>query len=255
MHNQTSVLAACTALFAVATAFAGTIRFDKYNGPGLDPDHPSTPPTIALGAANNDDPPGKSPRTVNNFGKTFANTSPIDMLFRVDNSRGTTEYLFDENVTNRSGVAWTDFHFALGFGTYDGATDKFVASTLADFLDFDCPNPNPAPSSTKFPDVTHRCNSIDFSGAPGVAANGSGAFSFSIDVPDAGLIPTAAQTRDNTDAVSGYTFTLRQYPTTARVDPPPSDFRQGEAIPEPSTVLLLAGGLGILLLRRRHQTR
>ena len=244
-----ALIPACTSLSA------GTISFDRYNGPGLGGNPAPAPPNIPPGgAANNDDPPGKSAKTVNNILKTFFNTDPIDMIFNVTNSGGTTEYFFDENVLNKSGVAWTDFHFELGFGTFPaaGGPDQFVTSGIGDFLDFDCPLPaNPAPAASAFANPpVHRCNTLDWSGGAGIPNNGAGTFSFSVDVPDAAQIPSAAHRKDGQGKVIGYSFTLRQYPTTAVRPAPPLDFKLGEAVPEPSTWTLVAIGLALAASRR-----
>src|SRR5207249_8438187 len=65
---------------------------------------------------------------------TFTGLGPIDYVFIVTNSSGTTEYQYaDVTINNTSGVTWTGFHFQLGRGGF-GTPDAFVlGATVTDF--------------------------------------------------------------------------------------------------------------------------
>ncbi len=193
-------------------------------------------------AVNNDNAVGFTPNSVF-VSKTFDHIGPIDMVFEVMNTDGTTEYLFDEFVLNNTGVAWSDYHVMLGFGT--GAT--FIPSGDGDFLDFDQPYPqNPASTHSIFASITPQANpdAIDF--VNGVQGDGFGAsITFPVDVPDhdsPGSIPSAYHITDPSGAVIGYTFTLRQYPTVP-------------VVPVPAALPLGVAGLGLLALVRRFRSR
>lgn len=153
--------------------------------------------------------------------KTFTSpTVPIDIVFNVTLSGGTTEYLIAEGIFNASGVPWNDFHVQLGFGT--GA--NFVLANPSLGLSFDG---TPPPSSADLPITALTAQELGYSG--GFIPNNSGmSLSFTIDVPDiAG--------RDGT-----YQFTMREYPSLAS--------------PEPTSIVLAGFGaiaLGLALLRRR----
>ena len=186
---------------------------------------------------NNDNAVAPSPNTITTPGfGIFLNAGGFgisDYEFSVANSGGTTEYFFTTNVSNNSGVAWTDYHFQLGFGT--GA--NFIPVGVGFGLDFDTPNGDPAPASSVFPILNHQANLVDWSGATVNYVLGPGgppfsvAFSLSIDVPD-GLATVHPQGLDR--------FTLRSFPTAQQA-------------PEPLTAALLGLGLaGAALARRRR---
>lgn len=159
----------------------------------------------------------------------------MDYEFNVADSGGTTEYFFTTTVVNNTGIAWTDFHFQLGFGT--GA--NFLPLNVASALDFDAPGNDPAPTSSIFPVLNHQWNVVEWSGATvnyaGSPAGGPVlvAFSLSIDVPDGivGLNPQGVNR-----------FTLRSFPTAPL------------QAPEPTTAALLGVGLACAALRRRRRT-
>ncbi len=168
--------------------------------------------------------PNNNPATVSsNFAaiqKTFtSNTTPIDIVFNVNNSQGVTEYLLAEGPFNGTPLAWNDYHVQLGFGT----GDRFTLANPAFGLQFDN---SPPPSSVNFPTTSFAAQKLDFSG--GLVPAGSGAsLSFTIDVPDSAT-------------AGSYQFTLRQFPSV---------------VPEPSAFILAAmgiAGLATCLWRRRH---
>jgi hypothetical protein len=194
--------------------------------------------TFSLAAApNNDNTAAPSPNTIANPGfGVFLNAGGFGILdyeFNVADSGGTTEYFFTTNMVNNSGVAWTDFHFQLGFGT--GAA--FVPVAAGPGLDFDTPGRDPVPTSSVFPLLNHQPNVVEWSGATVNYLGGPGgapfsvAFSMSLDIPDglAALHPQGANR-----------FTLRSFPTAQQV-------------PEPMTAGLVGLGLAAAALRRRRR--
>ena len=186
-------------------------------------------------APNNDDAAAASPNTIGTGGGIFLNAGGFGILdyeFNLVDSGGTTEYAFSTNVVNNTGIAWSDFHFQLGFGT--GA--DFVPVGVATGLDFDTPGGTPAAFSTVFPTLGQQANRLDWSGATvnylGGAGGGpfSAVFSFSIDIPDglAAAHPAGVNR-----------FTLRSFPTAPQV-------------PEPVTAVLVALGLAGFAAQRRR---
>jgi hypothetical protein len=184
-------------------------------------------PVGATPAPNNDNADGLNPNVIpytfffNGFG------GPIDVEFVLSESGGATEYRVTQTIFNLSQVTWTGFRFDLGFGT----GSSFVSSGALDGLDFDAPDADPAPAANVFPTLAATADSLTWSGGV-VGFVGIVALSFAIDLPDglASFNPAGANR-----------FTLRQVPLTAR------------AVPEPSTVALLAGAL--LGLARRATRR
>lgn len=166
---------------------------------------------------NNDDVAGQSPNELFVTQKHYTGIGPVDLVFDVVNSGGTTEYYFKEGVQNSTGLDWTSYHLELGFGT---GVD-FVKSTSGDGLDFDAPdynstvNFNPAPGFFPLLDVTED----DIIASGGVMPNFSfaGYFEFHVDVPD---------------GISQ--FTVRQSPVVA------------SQVALPSSLLLLAFMLPLL---------
>jgi hypothetical protein len=140
----TGVLDAC---ISGGSAIAGTVTaFQTVTGPGLGT---VTAKKIVTTQPNNDDVVGMpSPNTISMV-KRFDQTAVIDLVFKVNNSGGTTEYFVDESGTNaiwnNMPDTWKGFQFALGFGT--GA--RFIPSSEFDFLDFDQPYP-PSPTPASF---------------------------------------------------------------------------------------------------------
>ena len=162
---------------------------------------------ISTNAPNNDDYVGSATSSPNNFNYItgFDAVGSIDIVLNVDNSGGTTEYIFYAvDLFNFSGSNWTGYKVELGFGT--GA--NFVRSKPGDSLDFDAPvaRVNPRPTCSAF---TNLIQGRDFiSWYAGNIPNGESFvdnFTFAVDVPD------------NLSLINPYgtsQFTLRQTPIT-----------------------------------------
>jgi hypothetical protein len=168
---------------------------------------------VSTSSPNNDNAviPGG---TISVIGKNFTSIGPIDIVFPLTSSGGTTEYFVSEGITNSTGQTWVGFKIELGFGSGTG----FVASTSIDALDFDKPNSDPTPASTAFSTLVHGDDLISWSNGS-IPSGGVMSKSFSIDIPD---------------SLGVGTVTLRQTPI----------------IPEPAS--MLAGGLVLTMLRRRR---
>lgn len=183
--------------------------------------------------------------------KAFESLGPIDVVFEVSNSGGTTEYLLAEGVFNFSGERWSDYHFQLGFG----AGEAFVLSE-DDGLDFDTPHRDPQPEAVAadfttpvFATLEHADDAIEWSGGavpsseslfdPGLEH--FVLFGVSFDTPDDHAIPSSFRT------VDGYRLTLRQFPTTSDAS------RGGPVVAEPGTLALLGLGLASFGLRPRRR--
>jgi len=171
--------------------------------------------------ANNDDVAGLSPNDLWVTQKDYIAIGPVDIVFDVDPTGGVTEYSFREGVSNSTGVDWSGYTIQLGFGTGTG----FVPSTPGDGLDFDGPLFNSPIDFTVFFPSAIPTSEDEIVASGGIHPNGLFSlpyFRFSVDVPD-----------------TFSSFTLRQFPT---------------AVPEPSTVLLTALGLAVLVpLARRKR--
>ncbi len=151
--------------------------------------------------------------------KTFtSSTTPIDIVFNVNNSQGVTEYLLAEGVFNGTGVPWNDYHVELGFGTGAG----FTLANPAFGLQFDN---TPPPSSSNFPSTALAAEKLDFSNGLIPAASGL-SLSYTIDVPDSAT-------------AGSYQFTLRQFPS----------------VPEPGAIVLATIGIVGLGLAVRTRAR
>jgi hypothetical protein len=188
-------------------------------------------------APNNDDATAPSPN-VSVVSKTYGSPGTLDFEYFVSNSGGTTEYFVDEALTgilNLSMVPWSGYTLRLGFGV----GDAFIPSGPMDFLDFDAPDRDPAPTANAFATLAHLSNDLLWSDGI-VASGGTLALTFSMDVPDHNAgIPAGFERRNTAGNIVGYRFTLRQTPTAA-------------AVAEPASGLLLAVGVaGITRSRRR----
>ena len=145
-------------------------------------------------------------------------------MFDVINSGGVSEYLFTEGVFNNTTLNWGSYHIELGYGFDAG----FVKSLSGDGLDFDAPNFNSPfnfnPSPGFFPTVSVTEDDVLASGGVMPYLSFAGYFRFTVDVPD------------------GITsFTVRQSPI---------------AVPEPSSLIFLAGGLaGLAAWQQRRKAR
>lgn len=170
---------------------------------------------------NNNNQDGTTPLLDNNIDvpiKRFDAVGYIDIEFLVTPSGGTSEYLFIESIDNNTGVLWSGYTMQLGFGTGAG----FTPSTAGDFLDFDAPLFDPAPTSAAFPVwIAPNEDLLVFSG--GTHGSGQQVYRIRIDVPD-DILPGDPLT----------TFTLRQTP-----------------VPEPGALGLAGVAIVGLLIRRR----
>lgn len=177
-------------------------------------------PVPTLLTANNDDVVGNSPNQVIVYQKDYTAIGPVDLIFTVIPSGGTTEYLVTEGVFNNTGIDWDGYHIELGFGSGAG----FVKSIPGDGLDFDAPDENSTanfnPGGAFFPTVT-RPTEDDLVAGGGLQPDFTyaGNFVFHVDVPD---------------GIS--TFTIRQSPLP---------------VPEPGSAVALML-FGSVLLRRRR---
>lgn len=211
-------LLAATAIFAApCVAHAGEITAINWFSGIASVAGEAVPPAVA---PNNDDVVGDSTNPIYVLQKHYIGIGPVDLVFDVIPSGGTTEYIVIEGVQNDTGLDWDGYHIELGFGTGAG----FIKSTPGDGLDFDAPGYNSTadfnPGGFFFPTVTHPTED-DLVASGGIQPDFAyaGNFIFHVDVPD------------------GITqFTIRQSPLP---------------VPEPGSALALALLSGALVRRRR----
>lgn len=130
---------------------------------------------------NNDDVAGPSPNEIFVLQKNYMAIGPVDIVFDVIASGGTTEYAVIEGVSNSTGIDWNGYRLELGFGV----GDDFVKSTSGDGLSFDAPDYNsPFDMGLFFPDVVVSEHDVTASGGIHPAAAYMGDIIFHIDVPD-----------------------------------------------------------------------
>lgn len=162
--------------------------------------------------------------------KTFTQLAPIEMVFDVLNTGGTTEYSVGDSVQNMTGQAWGDFTLILGFTNAQGQfvpLTRGLATGLG--LDFDTPNQDPMPSSSVFgAPLIHDSNLLAWKSATAQVPNGGlVSFDFRLDIPD----------NISTLHPDGFSeFTIQQIPSP---------------VPEPSTLLLIGGAIIGLLAALR----
>jgi hypothetical protein len=201
--RSTAILGAAILLWGTGVARAGVITgTPSVAGPG------GTGAAVPLTSASNNDNVVVGNTDLLLFSETFTAIAPIDAVFAVTPTAGTSEY-FASNVTvnNTTGVSWVDFHFSL------------IPAVVGDGLDFDTPTMDPTPTSSAFATLAHGQDTLDWSGGV-VPSGGVVVFSFSIDVPD----------------VAGNTFTLRAVPSIAQ-----------PVVPEPGSLALGGSALLSLL--------
>jgi hypothetical protein len=151
---------------------------------------------------------------------------PMDVVFDLQPSGGSTEYFLQGEFANLTGVSWSGFRLQIGRGT--GANFVPIGDVVSPEVQpprFDL-QLDPAPTASKFATVATSPYEIVWSNGtmePGFGSVFLG-LSFSIDTPD-DLLPSGGAT----------SFTLRQTPIP---------------VPEPSTFAL--GALGICLHRKRR---
>jgi hypothetical protein len=219
--NRSARITAAVALVALllltnASVEAGEVtNLNWYSGIASVGAEPIVPPP----SPNNDDVAGPSPNGVFIPQKAYVGIGPVDLVFDVDDSGGTAEYMIVEGVSNSTGIDWTGYRLELGFGHGSG----FVLSASGDELDFDAPDFNsPVDFSSWFPTWDVDEDVISVSG--GTMPHGAYSlpyFRFHVDVPD------------GIDS-----FTIRQIPI---------------AVPEPSAMAL--SGVGLVMLYHVGQGR
>ncbi len=220
----TRTLTTCVVAFAMLLvandSYAGQMTsFSWYSGVASVAGTTVNPPTDP----NNDNVAGTSPNLFFLTQKNYVGIGPVDLVFGVSDTGGTTEYDFVEGVANSTGLDWGSYHLELGYGI----AGDFVKSTSIDGLDFDSPDfDSPVdfnPSPGIFPTAVVTEDDIYASGGVMPTGTFAGYFEFHIDVPD------------------GITeFTLRQSPV---------------AVPEPSTWALASIGVFTYLLLGRRRLR
>jgi hypothetical protein len=187
--------------------------------------------TVSTPAPNNFDTSTASQNVIafpsGYVGSSFNSLNPLDTVFFVSPSGGTTEYFLSETITNNSGIDWAGFTLS-------------ITDITGSFVFLQSPNFNLTPAPTSNPTVsivTATLNglakqlilgavSVPPFGPAIVPSGGSIDLTFSMDVPD------------NATNFSG--FAIQQSPSP---------------VPEPETLSLLAlGGIG-LWFARRHVAR
>src|SRR4030095_16871560 len=174
----TSILGAILLALGTGAARAGIITGTTVGGPGG-----IGSVFVTTVVPNNDNVTAMNPNTIV-LVEGFTSIAPIDAVFTIAASTGTTEYVDTVVTATVTGVPWSDFHFQL------------IPTTANDGLDFDFPDHDPLPVSTNFTNLVQGQDTSDWSGGS-VGAPGSAVHSLSIDVPDGG----------------GGTFPLRAVPT------------------------------------------
>lgn len=195
--------------------------------------------SVATINPDNDNVTTNNPNIIN-ITKTFLVFAPIDIVFDVANSAGTTEYFITETIVNQTDVEWRDFHFELGFRGFGTSNLNFVSSDLVSSgfsgLDFDTPNRDPAITSSVFTQISHGTTVISLRGGS-LPPGSSMIVTFSLDIP-----PMVAEL--HLDGLNQ--FTIRQTPSA---DPP-----MGEPA-EPTTITLLTLGLAGVAVKMRKRLK
>lgn len=135
---------------------------------------------VAPSAPNNDDVFGPSPNTIFITQKHYTGIGPVDLVFTVIPTGGTTEYAFIEGVSNSTGIDWSGYRLELGYGIGAG----FTPALPGDPLDFDAPDFNSPFAVPAFSTLSISANEVVAS--DGVIPNTAflGGIVFHVDVPD-----------------------------------------------------------------------
>lgn len=162
--------------------------------------------------------------------KTFDKICNMDIVFSVTNNPNPGQDLdlsmLRESVFNDTDITWTDFHMQLGFGFGSGFT-PVPATCGVGFATL------PVPKSDSFTEPGVSSGAIDWRGGT-VPDFRSVSFNFTLNVLDSSAcIPVGSL------QTGGYSFTLRQTPTTDT--------------PEPTTTLLLGTGLAGVAIKTRKR--
>ena len=185
---------------------------------------------LSTPAPNNDNTVNASPNTITlPAGGSVASPlvattlGPIDYIFDVQASQGSTEYRVTTFIANNSGTAWTGFIFQLGTGS--GASFSPIANAIPEIHPptFDSPNFDPDLTNTAFNSVSLNAMQVTFAGAP-LASGPSSVMTSSLSI----------DTLDDMISGGATNFTLRMIP-----------------VPEPAPVsLAVCAGLGLFALRK-----
>ncbi|MBW2420777.1 MAG: hypothetical protein JRH19_19710, partial [Deltaproteobacteria bacterium] len=147
------VAASVVAILAASVSQAGIITGALPDFGGTFTSIPGTP------APNNDNVSTAGPNTVDVTASSMTG-NPLDVVFDILLSGGTTEYLFTQTFTNQTSFTWGGVSISLGTGTGGG----FTQNPLPDGLDFDTPERDPSPFSSAFLVDTHDPDFLLFFG-------------------------------------------------------------------------------------------
>lgn len=219
MTNNNSIIAHCAILITILTA--GSVRagqitgFAWYSGVASVAATTIAPPVNP----NNDSVGLGNPNDAWITQKNYVAIGPVDLVFTVAPSGGTTEYAFREGVFNNTTLPWTGYHLELGFGHDAG----YTKSLSGDGLDFDAPTyDSPIDFTPFFPSATPAEDDIYAGGGVQPYLAFAPNYRFSVDVPD------------------GITeFTIRQSPISA-------------IVPEPSSMVCIGIVMGVMALYRKR---
>ncbi len=152
--------------------------------------------------------------------------APLDLVLSGTNSGGSTQYQVTSTVVNGTGTAFSGYSFQLGTGTGASFTALPTGGASVFFTG------TPAATSNVFSTISLGPEVLTFSGGS-LAPGGVGTFTYTMVTPD--------------QAISPFTFTLRETPITTT------------AVPEPGSVALLVGmgvmGAGFLTRRRKAASK